>query len=97
MSEDTGKIDIAYVAHLARLQLGEVEQARIAAQLQDILQYVAKLNELAIDEIDPMVQAVPLTNVLRRDEVRPAIDQALIFRNAPEQARELFITPKIVE
>lgn len=97
MSEDTGKIDIGYVAHLARLQLSATEQTKIAAQLQDILRYVAKLNELDVTGVEPMAQAVPLTNVLRPDEVRPSVEQVLILRNAPEQARELFITPKIVE
>jgi aspartyl-tRNA(Asn)/glutamyl-tRNA(Gln) amidotransferase subunit C len=97
MSEGTVKIDIGYVAHLARLQLSAAEQTKIAVQLQDILGYVAKLNELDVTGVEPMAHAVPLTNVLRPDEVRPSVDQALILRNAPEQARELFITPKIVE
>jgi aspartyl/glutamyl-tRNA(Asn/Gln) amidotransferase C subunit len=38
-----------------------------------------------------------LTNVLRKDEVRPSIETARVLKNAPESARELFIVPKIVE
>lgn len=97
MSEDPGKIDIRYVAHLARLELGAAEQATIAAQLQDILRYVDQLRELDVTGVEPMAHAVPLTNVLRPDEARPSVDPALILRNAPEQSRDLFITPKIVE
>ena len=97
MSADTGKIDIAYVAHLARLELSDGEKEQLAAQLRDILAYVAKLGEVDVTGVEPTAHAVPLTNVLRKDEARPSVEQAKILRNAPEQARELFIVPKIVE
>lgn len=97
MPDDTRKMDIGYVAHLARLQLTPAEQQLFAAQLQDILAYVAKLNELDVTGIEPMAHATPLTNVLRADEVRPSLPTELVMRNAPEQARDLFIVPKIVE
>jgi len=95
MPEDTSKI--AYVAHLARMELSEAELVKMAAQLQDILAYVAKLNELDVANVEPTAHATPLTNVLRKDEVQPSIETARALRNAPEQARDLFIVPKIVE
>jgi aspartyl-tRNA(Asn)/glutamyl-tRNA(Gln) amidotransferase subunit C len=97
MPEDTSKIDISYVAHLARIELSEAEKAKFAAQLRDILAYVAKLNELDVSNVEPTAHATPLTNVLRKDEVRPSIEIEKILKNAPEQARDLFIVPKIVE
>ena len=97
MAEDTGKIDVAYVAHLARIHLSEAEQKKISAQLREILTYVAKLNELDVSSVQPTAHATPLSNVLRKDEARPSIDSAKILKNAPEQARGLFIVPKIVE
>jgi aspartyl-tRNA(Asn)/glutamyl-tRNA(Gln) amidotransferase subunit C len=97
MSEDTSKIDVAYVAHLARMNLSAEDQARFEAQLKDILAYVAKLNELDVTGVEPMAHAVPLSNVWRKDETRPSIDRELILRNAPEEARGLLIVPKIVE
>lgn len=97
MAEDTSKIDIAYVAHLARMHLSEAEMAKFSAQLKDILNYVAKLNELDVSGVQPTAHATPLTNVFRKDEVRPSIDPAKIMNNAPEHARDLFIVPKIVE
>ncbi len=97
MPEDTSKIDISYVAHLARIELREAEKAKFAAQLRDILAYVAKLNELDVSNVEPTAHATPLTNVLRKDEVRPSIEIEKILKNAPEQARDLFIVPKIVE
>ena len=97
MAEDTGKMDVAYVAHLARLRLSEAEQKKISAQLRDILTYIAKLNELNVSNVQPTAHATPLSNVLRKDEARPSIDSAKILKNAPEQTRGLFIVPKIVE
>ena len=92
-----GGMDIAYVAHLARLELSAAEKQQMAAQLQDILAYVDQLKKLDVSDVEPTAHAVPLTNVLRRDEVRPSLDPARVLRNAPETARELFIVPKIVE
>lgn len=90
-------MDINYVAHLARLELGADEKQRIAAQLKDVLRYVEKLNELDVTGVEPTAHATPLSNVLRADETKPSIDPALIWKNAPEHARDLFIVPKIVE
>ena len=97
MSEDTSVIDVSYVAHLARMYLSDAEKQKISAQLKDILAYVAKLNELDVSRVEPMAHATPLSNILRKDEVQPSIDPAKILQNAPEQARGLFIVPKIVE
>ena len=89
--------DVSYVAHLARMHLSDAEKQKISAQLKDILAYVAKLNELDVSRVEPMAHATPLSNILRKDEVQPSIDPAKILQNAPEQARGLFIVPKIVE
>jgi aspartyl-tRNA(Asn)/glutamyl-tRNA(Gln) amidotransferase subunit C len=89
--------DIAYVEHLARLELSDAEKAKLSAQLAVILDYVAKLNEVDVTGVEPTSHATPLTNVFRKDEVRPSIEIEKILKNAPEQARDLFIVPKIVE
>ena len=90
-------MDISYIAHLARVELSEAERSKFAAQLKDILAYVAKLNELDVSNVEPTAHATPLTNVFRKDKVRPSIEIEKVLKNAPEQARDLFIVPKIVE
>ena len=89
--------DIHYVANLARIALSPDQEARLAAQLGDILGYVKKLEELDVTGVDPMAHAVPLANVLRTDEVKPSIPQEAALANAPKQANGLFVVPKIVE
>jgi aspartyl-tRNA(Asn)/glutamyl-tRNA(Gln) amidotransferase subunit C len=91
------EMDISYVAHLARLNLTDAEKAQFAAQLKDILGYVTKLNELDVSNVEPTAHGTPLSNVFRKDEVRPSIETSTVLKNAPEQARDLFIVPKIIE
>jgi aspartyl-tRNA(Asn)/glutamyl-tRNA(Gln) amidotransferase subunit C len=88
--------DIKYVANLARIALTPDEEAKLGAQLGDILGYI-KLEELDVTGVEPMAHAVPLANVLRADEVRPSISQEAALANAPKQTNGLFIVPKIVE
>jgi aspartyl-tRNA(Asn)/glutamyl-tRNA(Gln) amidotransferase subunit C len=89
--------DIKYVANLARIALTPDEEAKLGAQLGDILGYINQLEELDVTDVEPMAHAVPLANVLRADEVRPSIPQEAALANAPKQANGLFIVPKIVE
>ena len=89
--------DIQYVANLARIALLPEQEARLAAQLGDILGYVKKLEELDITGVEPMAHAVPLANVFRADEVQPSISQQDALANAPKQVNGLFVVPKIVE
>jgi aspartyl-tRNA(Asn)/glutamyl-tRNA(Gln) amidotransferase subunit C len=91
------EMDINHVAHLARLELSDEEKAQLSAQLAGILSYVAKLSEVDVTGVEPTAHAIPLSNVLRKDEVRPSIERERILANAPETARDLFIVPKIVE
>lgn len=89
--------DIKYVANLARITLTLDEETTLGSQLDDILGYVKKLEELDVTGVKPMAHAVPLSNVLRADEVRPSLPQEVALTNAPKQANGLFIVPKIVE
>ena len=97
MPTETTAIDVQYAALLARLSLSEEEQSKFAAQLQHILAYVDKLKELDVSNIEPTAHAVPITNVVRKDAVKPSIPTDLALKNAPQTAHNLFIVPKIVE
>ena len=94
---DRMQIDLQHVVKLARIELSAEEEKRISPQLSEIIQYVEKLNELDVDEIEPTAHAVQLTNVLREDQPRPSLSQDDAMRNAPKFANGLFVVPKIVE
>ena len=91
------EIDVKYVAHLARLALSPEEEQKIGAQLNHILTYIEKLNELDVSNVEPTAHAVPLVNVTRPDETRPSLSQDEALRNAPVRANGLFVVPKIIE
>jgi len=91
------KIDVKYVAHLARLALTAEEEQKIGAQLASVLEYVEKLKEVDVSGVEPTAHAFPLVNVTRPDEVQPSLSNEEALRNAPAKANGLFIVPKIVE
>jgi aspartyl-tRNA(Asn)/glutamyl-tRNA(Gln) amidotransferase subunit C len=89
--------NIQYVSRLARVALTPDEEARLGAQLDNILGYIAKLREVDVTGVEPMSHAFPLTNVMRPDEVGTSLEHEDALRNAPLRSGGLFIVPKIVE
>jgi aspartyl-tRNA(Asn)/glutamyl-tRNA(Gln) amidotransferase subunit C len=94
---DSGKIDVSYVANLARLELTADEVQRFQRQLEDIVGYVHKIGDLDLDGIEPTSHAWPVLNVFRADEVRPGLDHDAVMANAPKARDGQFVVPKIVE
>ncbi|MBI1320814.1 MAG: Asp-tRNA(Asn)/Glu-tRNA(Gln) amidotransferase subunit GatC [Candidatus Hydrogenedens sp.] len=95
MSEIT-KADVEYVAGLAQLSLSDAAKEKLARELGDILTYIEQLNELDTEGIEPMMHAMPLTNVLREDKVEPCLPRELALKNAPNTDGEYFLVPKIL-
>jgi len=89
--------DVEHVALLARLELSDEEKQLFATQLTKILEYVAKLDELNTDEVEPVFHVVPLSNVFREDEVRPSLPLEKVLQNAPKASHDCFSVPKIIE
>lgn len=88
---------VLHIAKLSRLALDEEEVVRYQHDLNQILGYVAKLDELDTSEVEPTTHAVPTAMRLREDraESRLTIDRVLM--NAPAQEDGMFQVPKVVE
>ena len=93
----TNKIDVGYVAELARLELTEEEKAVFQPQLENIVKYVEKISSVNVDGIEPMMHGRTLINAFREDEVRPSLDTEVALANAPKRVGDEFLLPKIVE
>jgi aspartyl-tRNA(Asn)/glutamyl-tRNA(Gln) amidotransferase subunit C len=91
------KADVLYVADLARLELDEASLERFAGQIDEILAYVDKLNEVDTTGVKPTSHAISLTNAFREDEERTSIPPARALANAPEQEDGCFVVPKIID
>lgn len=89
--------DVEHVAYLARLGLTEDEKDRLAHQLSNILDAMQVIGRLDTSAIPPTAQVIPLTNVMREDEVRPAFDREQILRNAPRRWGDYFLVPAVLE
>jgi aspartyl-tRNA(Asn)/glutamyl-tRNA(Gln) amidotransferase subunit C len=87
---------VRQVARLARLAPDEASLPKLAAQLESILDYVAKIGEANVAGVEPMAHAVPLHNVLRDDEPGPALPPDEVLRNAPETDGPFFKVPKVI-
>ena len=90
-------MDVAYVAHLARLELTPDEQTRFGAQLGEVLAYFEQLKQVDVTGVEPLAHAMPLANVTRDDAVRESLAHDDALRHAPASANGLFVVPKIVE
>jgi aspartyl-tRNA(Asn)/glutamyl-tRNA(Gln) amidotransferase subunit C len=89
--------EVERVARLARLELSEPEKERMRAQLDSILSYIDKLNELDTSTVEATFHVLPLTNVFREDEVRPSLSQEESLANAPDRHDLFFRVPRILE
>jgi aspartyl/glutamyl-tRNA(Asn/Gln) amidotransferase C subunit len=88
--------DVAHLARLARLAVSEDELELFAGQLDVILSAVARVGEVAAADIPPTTHAVPLTNVLRPDAVRPSLPRDAVLTGAPSVEDDKFRVPRIL-
>lgn len=94
------KIDIEQVkqvAKLSRLDLTEAEIRQFTDQLGAILEYMAKLNQLDTDKVEPLAHCLPVSNCLRSDEVKQSLGTQKTIANAPASDGQFFLVPKILD
>ena len=92
----TGK-EVQQIAILARLQLTAEEEQRLTEQLDNILQYMGKLNQLDTSGIEPFSHVVDVINSLREDIVTNQPNAEALLANAPAKENTFFQVPKIIE
>jgi aspartyl-tRNA(Asn)/glutamyl-tRNA(Gln) amidotransferase subunit C len=91
--------DVEHVARLARLALSDEEKERYTAQLEAILEFIDKLNQLDTKDVPPTTHVIPVSNIWREDKVEANRlgDPAAIVKNAPEAEGPFFKVKKIIE
>ena len=85
------------LAHLSRLQFNETEKAEIRNDLQRIIGFVEKLNELDLDGVEPLLFMSDEVNVLREDEIKGSISREEALKNAPLHDDQFFKVPKVIK
>jgi aspartyl-tRNA(Asn)/glutamyl-tRNA(Gln) amidotransferase subunit C len=88
--------DVAHVAQLARLRLTDDELEQFTGQLAAVLDHARDVEALDTEGVPPTAHPLPLTNVLRADEVEPCLDRAEVLAGAPAVEAERFRVPRIL-
>ncbi|HSQ58482.1 MAG TPA: Asp-tRNA(Asn)/Glu-tRNA(Gln) amidotransferase subunit GatC [Gemmata sp.] len=89
--------EVAKVAKLARLELAADDLARMQSQLSAILDYVATLNDLDTEGVEPLAHPLPIVNVFRPDEPAPSLSQDQALQNAPNRVGDYFAVPAVFD
>ncbi len=97
MSEANDGMDVGYVAKLACIDLTDEEKQLFQGQLDQVLHYVEQLNELDVSEVEPTAHAIPVYNVLRKDELGTSLSHADVVANAPSATDGQIRVPKIID
>lgn len=94
------KIDIKTVdevAHLARLEFNEDAKVEILNDMNRMLSFIDKLNEMDTDGIEPLIYMTDEVNVMREDEPEITLTQKEALKNAPKKDSDYFKVPKVID
>lgn len=97
MSEKIDETQVRKVAKLSRLDLTDSEIQEFTGQLEAILEYVDKMNELDTEHVEPLAHCLPLSNCLREDRVSESFGADAILANAPARDGDFFKVPRILD
>jgi aspartyl-tRNA(Asn)/glutamyl-tRNA(Gln) amidotransferase subunit C len=89
--------DVEHVAKLARLELNDQEKQKFTEQMNAILKYAEKLNELDTDHVEPTSHPMPLSNVMREDVSKPSLPIEKVLLNAPDEEEGQIKVPAVLE
>ena len=85
------------LANLARLQFDAAEKESIKNDLQRMIQFVEKLNELDTTGVEPLLHMSEQVNILRDDEVNGSVSRVEALQNAPVHDEQFFKVPKVIK
>lgn len=91
------KTSTEHLARLARLSLTGEENDLFGKQLDSILTYMEKLNELDTTQVEPTSHVLSLNNVMREDAPAPSLKREESLMNAPDHTEQFYRVPKIIE
>ena len=96
-SENADRMDVRYVAGLARMALSDEEAVQLQGQLDDILAFVGELKSLDVSGVAPTDEVGVVRNSWREDEPMAGLSRDAALANAPLARHGQFAVPKVVE
>jgi aspartyl-tRNA(Asn)/glutamyl-tRNA(Gln) amidotransferase subunit C len=89
--------DVEHIAQLAKLDFSPEEKKLIQKDLNQIIKYFNKLNELETSHVEPLSHAQDIVNKLRPDQVKPSLPVEEVLKNAPDRSGTFFKVPKVIK
>ncbi len=90
------KNEIEHIAKLAKLEFSDEELDDFTIEMNQILEYVEKLNELDTTDVEPLVHPIEDVNVFREDKLKESIKTEEALKNAPDRTDTYFRVPKVI-
>lgn len=85
------------LAHLSRLEFKEGEKLEIRKELEQMIGFIDKLNELDTTGVEPLLHMSDNVNVFRKDEIKGELKREDVFKNAPLHDNQFFKVPKVIK
>lgn len=89
--------DVEKIAELARLKFDDAELEGLTTEMNTILRYMEKLNELNTDNVEPLSHPNESTNVFREDQLKESVTTEDALKNAPDKDDKFFKVPKVIQ
>ncbi len=91
------RIDVKKVARLSKLALSPEEEQAMEGELSAIIAFADQLAEIDTAGVPPTAHAIPMQNVLRKDEVLPSMPREQLLENAPSAQDGYLMVPQVIE
>ena len=88
---------IKHISKLSRISVNEQKAEKLVGDLNSIFKFIEKLNELDTDKVEPLISVAETTLKFRSDEVKNQNIREQIIKNSPENNKDFFVVPKVVE
>ena len=88
---------VKHISKLARISLDEEKANKLSSDLNSIFEFIKKLNELKTDNVEPLTSIAETTLRFREDQIRSEIIREKILKNSPNENKDYFVVPKVVE
>ena len=88
---------VKHISKLARISVDEAKANKLAVDLNSIFDFIEKLNELKTDNIEPLTSIAETTLRFREDKIKSENIREKILKNSPEDNKDFFVVPKVVE
>ena len=88
---------VKHISKLARISVDEEKPNKLANNLNSIFEFIEKLNELKTENVEPLTSIAETTLRFRKDEIKSENIREKILKNSPDENKDFFVVPKVVE